>query len=547
MKGLRTRNLVALALVSALAFTASLSRAADPLPSWNDGAAKKSIVEFVGKVTRAGSPDFVPIPERIAVFDNDGTLWGEQPLPVQLYFVLDRVETLAPTHPEWKTQEPFASILKGDLEQALAGGEHALLELLMATHAGMTTVEFEQIVKDWLATAKHPTTGKPYTEMVYQPMLEVLGYLRANGFKTFIVSGGGIEFMRAWAEATYGIPPEQVIGSSIKTKFELRDGKPVLVRLPELNFNDDKGGKPVAINQHIGRRPVMAFGNSAGDQQMLEYTQGGSGPRFMLLVLHDDPVREYGYGPARGLPDVKLGAFPPALDEHAKKDGWTVVSMKNDWEQVFPFEPSPVTAIDILLEPDATMLRGAAAVNARLRKLYPSGFSLDATHRPHISLIQRFVRTADLEKVYAAAGKVLARADLPGLKLEAFKHYYVPDGQLGLAGIVAKPTPELIALQKDLIAAVAPYTAESGNSGAFVTTPDDRVINPFLIEYVSTFVPKQTGKNFNPHVSTGVSSRNDLDKLLAEPFEAFTFSPAGAAVYQLGQFGTAAKMLKEWN
>ena len=305
--------------------------------------------------------DFVPPAERIATFDNDGTLWCEQPLPVQLYFALDRVKALAPQHPEWKTKEPFASLLKGDLKTALAGGDRALLELVMATHAGMTTVEFEQIVKDWIATAKHPKTGKLYTEMVYQPMLELLAYLRANGFKNFIVSGGGIEFMRPWTEKVYGIPPEQVVGSSIKTKFEMRDGKPVLVRLPELNFNDDKGGKPVGINQHIGRRPIAAFGNSAGDKQMLEYTQGGSGARFMLLVLHDDAAREYAYGPAKGLPDVKLGAFTQAVYDEAQKEGWTVVSMKDDWKQVFPFEQSPVTAIDILLEPDATMLQHAEA------------------------------------------------------------------------------------------------------------------------------------------------------------------------------------------
>ena len=263
-------------------------------------------------MTTPGSPDFVPVPERIATFDNDGTLWCEQPMPVQFYFALDRVKALAPQHPEWKTKEPFASLLKGDLKTALAGGDHALLELIMATHTGMTTVEFEQIVKDWIATAKHPKTGKLYTEMVYQPMLEVLAYLRANGFKNFIVSGGGIEFMRPWTEQVYGIPPEQVVGSSVKTKFEMRDGKPVLVRLPELNFNDDKADKPVGINQHIGRRPIAAFGNSRGDQEMLEYTQGGSGARFELLVLHDDAAREYAYGPAHGLPDVKLGAFTQA-------------------------------------------------------------------------------------------------------------------------------------------------------------------------------------------------------------------------------------------
>jgi hypothetical protein len=323
---------MAIALSTVLfVFTFALpALAADPLPSWNDGPAKQSIITFVEKVTKAGSPDFVPVPERIATFDNDGTLWCEKPLPVQLYFVLDRVKALAPQHPEWQTTEPFASILKGDLNAALAGGERALVELVMVTHTGNTTVEFEKIVKGWIATAKHPKTGKLYTEMVYQPMLEVLSYLRANGFKTFIVSGGGIEFMRPWAEKTYGIPPEQVVGSSVKTKFELRDGQPVLVRLPEVNFNDDKGGKPVGINQHIGRRPIAAFGNSDGDLQMLQYTGAGSGARFCLYVHHDDAAREYAYDRKDHLAKLDQG-----LDEAAAK-GWTVVSMKNDWKTVHP-------------------------------------------------------------------------------------------------------------------------------------------------------------------------------------------------------------------
>lgn len=539
--------LAAVALVCVLVLTTGASRAADPLPSWNDGPAKRSIIAFVEKVTEPDSPDFVPVPERIATFDNDGTLWCEQPVPVQLYFVLDRVKALAPQHPEWNTTEPFASLLKGDLQTALAGGDRALLEIIMVAHAGNTVAEFEQIVKHWIATAKHPKTGQLFTDMVYQPMLEVLSYLRANGFKTFIVSGGGIEFMRPWAGWVYGIPPEQVVGSSIKTKFEMRDGKPVLVRLPELNFNDDKADKPVGINQHIGRRPIAAFGNSRGDQEMLEYTQGGSGARFELLVLHDDAAREYAYGPALGLPEPKLGAFPQALHDQAKKDGWTVVSMKNDWRQVFPFEPSPVTAIDILLEPDATMLRRAEAANASLLNIFPRGFALDAAHRPHVTMIQRFVRTADLDKVYEAAGKVFASANITGMKLDAVKYYYAPSNDLGVPGIVARPTPELLKLQADLIAAVAPFTVPSGASGAFVTTPDDRVIDPGLIEYVSTFVPNYSGDHFNPHVSVGVGPRSYLDKFLAEPFERFTFSPAGAAVFQLGQFGTAAKKLKEFD
>ena len=279
---------------------------------------------------------------------------------------------------------------------------------------------------------------------------------------------------------------------------------------------------------------------------MLEYTQGGRGARFMLLVFHDDAAREYAYGPAKGLPDTRLGAFPQALYDQAKKDGWTVVSMKDDWKQVFAPAQSPVTAIDILLEPDATMLARSAASNARLRAAFPQGFALDATHRPHITMIQRFVRTADLDRVYAAIEPVLAGANVSGMKLEAFKYYYIPNKEVGLAGIVARPTPELLKLQQDLIAAVAPFTVETGASAAFVTTPDDPVIDPQLIAYVSAFVPKASGQSFNPHVTTGVASREFLDKMLAEPFEPFTFSPAGAAVYQLGQFGTAAKKLKAW-
>ncbi len=510
----RLRCLAALTLCVLLLAAAGAYAQNDPLPSWNDGKAKQSIITFVEKVTKPGSPEFVPVAERIATFDNDGTLWCEQPLPVQAFFAFDRVKALAPQHPEWKTKEPFASVLKGDLQAALADGDRALLEIIMTTHAGMTTVEFEKIVKDWITTARHPKTGRQFTEMVYQPMLELLAYLRANNFKTFIVSGGGIEFMRPWAERVYGIPPEQVVGSSIKTKFEMRDGKPVLVRLPELNFIDDKAGKPVGINLHIGRRPIAAFGNSNGDKEMLEYTQGGNGARFELLVLHDDALREYAYGPAKGLPDIKLGAFTQALYDQAQRGGWTVVSMKNDWKAVFPQKASAVTAIDILLEPDAAMLQRAEAVNARLLKVYPKGFALDATHRPHITLIQRFVRTADLDRVYAAAGKVLASANVKGMKLEAFKQYYIPDKNIGVAGIVVKPTPELIKLQQDLIAAVAPFTVETGTSAAFVTTPDDPIINPALIEYVSAFVPKSSGEHFNPHVTTGVAPRAYLDKCI---------------------------------
>jgi phosphoserine phosphatase len=328
-------RLAAVLLLSAagtlMQFAAAFA-AADPLPSWNDTPSKKAIIAFVERVTRTGGPDFVPVAQRIATFDNDGTLWGEQPMYFQAFFILDRVKALVPQHPEWRQREPFASILKGDMKAALAGGEPALVELAMATHAGTTTEEFDTIVRDWIAMARHPKTGRRFTEMVYQPMLELLAYLRANDFKTYIVSGGGIEFMRPWTEQVYGIPPEQVIGSSIKTRFEIRDGKPVLVRLPELNFIDDKAGKPVGINSHIGRRPIAAFGNSDGDLQMLQWTAAGSGARLCLYLRHTDDVREWAYDR-----QSHVGRLDKGLDEAVAR-GWTVVDMKNDWRVVYAFE-----------------------------------------------------------------------------------------------------------------------------------------------------------------------------------------------------------------
>lgn len=331
MSGFRQLRLWMVLLLTCL-FVVELASAQDPLPSWNDGPSKKAIVEFVTKVTKDGSPDFVPVEERIATFDNDGTLWSEQPMYFQVFFTFDRVKQLAPSRVDWKNKAPFASILKGDLSGVLSGGEKAVVELVMATHTGMTTVEYEQIVKEWIATARHPTTKRPFTDMVFQPMLELLAYLRANGFKTFIVSGGGIEFMRPWAEKVYGIPPEQVIGSSIKTKFEIRDGKPVLTRLAELNFVDDGEGKPVGIQQQIGRRPIAAFGNSDGDLQMLQWTAAGAGPRFCLYVHHTDAKREWAY-------DRKshFGKLDKGLDE-AKAKGWTVVDMEKEWKVIYPYE-----------------------------------------------------------------------------------------------------------------------------------------------------------------------------------------------------------------
>lgn len=305
----------------------------DPLPSWNEGSAKKTIMDFVARTTTADSPDFVPIENRIATFDNDGTLWTEQPVPVQLAFALDRVKALAPEHPQWKNQEPFKSVLEGNIKGLEASGEKGIAELMMATHAGMTTDQFSEIVSDWIKTAQHPRFHRLYTGCVYQPMLELLAYLRANGFTTYIVSGGGIEFMRPWTQQVYGIPPQQVIGSSIKTKFEIHNGQPVLMRLPEVNFVDDKSGKPVGINEFIGKRPIAAFGNSDGDQQMLEWTAAGKGPRLMLLVHHTDADREYAYDRNAG-----VGSLDKAWDEAIAK-GWIVVDMKRDWKVIFPRNP----------------------------------------------------------------------------------------------------------------------------------------------------------------------------------------------------------------
>lgn len=319
------------ALLSASAF-AQTAAAADPLPSWNDGAAKQAILSFVAAVTREGSPDFVSPAQRIATFDNDGTLWVEQPIPVQLAFALDRVKAMAPLHPEWKDTQPFKAALEGDMKTLAESGDHGLAELVMATHAGMTTEEFEKIVTDWLGKARDPKFKRAHTELVYQPMIELLACLRANGFKTFIVSGGGIEFMRPWTERVYGVPPEQVIGSSIKTKFQMRDGRPVLFRLPEVNFNDDKAGKPVGINQHIGRRPIASFGNSDGDLEMLQWTTMAGGRRFGLIVHHTDAEREYAYDR-----NVSLGRLDKALDI-ATLNKWTVVDMKTDWKRIFAFE-----------------------------------------------------------------------------------------------------------------------------------------------------------------------------------------------------------------
>jgi phosphoglycolate phosphatase-like HAD superfamily hydrolase len=309
------------------------AQVADILPSWNDGPAKTAIVEFVEAVTTEGGADHVPPEERIAVLDNDGTLWVEQPYYTQLAFALDRIRELAPEHPEWREQQPFKAVLENDLEALKASGIEGVMQLVMASHAGMTTEEFETIVEDWIASSEHPKFARPYTELVYQPMLELLAYLRDNGFKTFIVSGGGVEFMRPWTEQVYGIPPEQVVGSTIVTEFALRDGAPVLLRRPEMDFLDDKEGKPVAINKFIGRRPIFAAGNSDGDLQMLQWTTAGDGRQLGLIVHHDDAEREYAYDR-----EGHIGRLDQALDA-AGPAGWVVVSMKDDWQTVFAAGP----------------------------------------------------------------------------------------------------------------------------------------------------------------------------------------------------------------
>ena len=323
------KTVISILIGASFAFS-SKALAQDVLPSWNDGPVKDSIVEFVTAVTTEGGPDYVAPEDRIATFDNDGTLWSEQPFYVQLAFALDRVKAMAPDHPEWKDTDPFKSVLAGDLKGVIASGKKGLVEIIGATHAGMSTEEFEKIVSDWIASAKHPKTGKLYTEMVFQPMLELVDYLKANEFDVFIVSGGGIEFMRPWTESVYGIPPQNVVGSSIKTKYEIQDGKPVIMREAAVDFIDDKEGKPIGINSHIGKRPIAAFGNSDGDFQMLQWTTAGDGRRFGLLVHHDDAEREYAY-------DRKshIGTLDKGLDEGPKL-GWTIVSMKDDWKAIYP-------------------------------------------------------------------------------------------------------------------------------------------------------------------------------------------------------------------
>jgi hypothetical protein len=339
MKKLLSITMILLVLVSCKdqvntneELTTTIDKITDPLPSWNEGATKQAIMDYVNGATTEGSANFIPVSDRIATFDNDGNLWSEQPAYFQLFFAMDRIKALAPEHPEWKTTQPYQSVLENDMAKLMSYGEHGLIEIVMATHGGNTVKEFEQIVKDWLATAKHPRFDRPYTDLVYQPMLELINYMKANDFKTFIVSGGGIEFMRPWVEGVYGIPKDQVIGSSIKTKYDYNDGNPVIRRLPELNFIDDKEGKPEGINQFIGRKPVFASGNSDGDLQMMRWADSNNYPSFQLYVHHTDSIREWAYDRKSS-----IGRLDKGLDK-ANEKGWTVIDMKKDWKVVYPFE-----------------------------------------------------------------------------------------------------------------------------------------------------------------------------------------------------------------
>lgn len=524
---------------------------ADPLPSWNDGPAKQAIFQFVRETTDMAGPKYVAPEDRIVTFDEDGTTWVEHPIYTEVMFSMDRIIELSASHPEWKDKMPFKAIIERDREAMSKFDMKSYMEMIVASHTGVSTDEFNKAAKDWIAKARDPRWKRPYTDLVYQPMLEVMKYLRANGYKTYIVTGGTQPFVRSFAQEAYGIPPEQIIGTSVTTKFTPTEGGNKLMLDPKLLLNNNYAGKAQDIYLFTGKRPNAAFGNTEGDFEMLEYNTAGKGARLGMLVMHDDAEREYAYGPANGLPDTRVGTFSQKLYDDAKTKGWHVISMKKDWNRIFKFDPevapaptSDVTAIDILLLPDETMIKHAQATNERLRKVFPKGFALDATHHPHITLVQRFVPTENLDKVYAAVGKVFAQADLTKLRLEAFKYYYLPFNELGLSGIVIKTTPELLKLEQDVIDAVTPFVVKTGTSAAFVTTPEDPNVLPALIDYVTDFVPKYSGERYHPHVTTGLASREYLDKMLAEPFETFTFSPVGAAVYHLGHYGTAAKKLK---
>jgi 2'-5' RNA ligase/phosphoglycolate phosphatase-like HAD superfamily hydrolase len=547
---LRTLSTIARLLTLGALFAALGTQAraeTDPLPSWNDGPAKQAIVAFVKETTDQASAKFVPTAERIAVFDNDGTLWPENPIPFQLAYAVDTLKHMAAEKPELNDDPMVQAALAGDFAKLLEGPHHdGLLHIVALTHAGMTTDEFKAKVENWLSTARHPRYGKPYDQLTYQPMQEVLSYLRANGFKTFIVSGGGADFMRVWSERVYGIPPEQVVGSAGRANYELKPSGPVLVKTLDYLFVDDKEGKPVGIYEFIGRRPIAAFGNSDGDKAMLEYTTiDNPRPSLGMIIHHTDAEREYAYDTH----PKSSGKLVEALRD-APRRSWIVVDMKSDWKRVFAFEPKGpsgvddrLIAIDVLLEPDGKMLEEAANWNAQMREQSPEGFALDEQHSPHITLVQRFIAESDLGSVLAAVDRVKSAFDVANMQMTATGLYHIPSGKIGVAGIVIEPSDKLLALQQAVIEAVNPFARTGGDESAFVPDATGMPFDPLLFKYVDTFVPNQTGKKFNPHVTIGIAPLGWLEDLEKQHFSSFTFGTKGIATYQLGNFGTASKRL----
>lgn len=522
------RLLVILLLIPGIAI------AGDPLPSWNNTKSKEALLEFVSQVTKPGGSSFVSPSERIAVFDNDGTLWPENPAPFQMHYAIDSLKQMVLKKPELATNPSVKAAIDGDIAALLADHYKGLFQVMALTHAGMTTEDFHAQVNHWMVNAKHPRFNRPYDECIYQPMREVLAYLRVHGFKTFIVSGGGADFMRVWTERVYGIPPEQVVGSRGQVNFEIRDGKAILIKTLDNLFVDDKAGKPVGIHHHIGRRPIVAFGNSDGDKEMLEYTTvGNPKPSFGMLIHHTDAEREYAYDAH----PKSSGKLIEGL-QLAPQRGWVVVDMKHDWNSVL--SDQTVTAISILLELDSRMLDQFSEENKEIMKVFPGGFASPESQPPHIVLVQGFVRSSDLNQVYEAADRVLAGFDLLSLPFDAYQLNFA--AQSGRVSILTKPILELSKLQRELWKALAPFTLNTGSSSAFVTTPDDLLIAASRIEEVTTFASKLGGEQFSPEIALGVVPIHQIEMKNTQIIRPFSFKASKAAVYQLGQAGPAKKL-----
>jgi hypothetical protein len=514
-----------------------------PLASWNEGPAKSAILDFIGRVTTAGGTEYVAPDARIAAFDNDGTLWCEHPLQPQVFFVIDRVKALAAEDPGLNERQPFKALLEQDLKTLLGLGKQALVELAFATHAGMTEEQFDAMARDWIATATHPRVGQAFKDCAFRPQLELLHLLRANDFKIYIVTGGGVDFVRALSGEVYGVPRAQVIGSRAKTRLDRQGGTVHVTKLAQLDSFNDGEAKPRNISQHVGQRPLLAFGNSDGDLDMLLHVKSGPGARLALLLHHDDDQREVAYDR-----DFRLSPLAEALDK-AKDYGLTLVSMKQDWKTVFdqPPEETPMTdaiAIDILLEPDSAMIDHAKGVNAGLRENYPEGFAIDPAHSPHITLVQRYVRSDALEAVASAVTEAVQKGPSLPLHLKAEGYSSIDAQGLGLVNYRVERTPDLIDLEGRVVSAVQPFAVSGGTGEAFARSPGEE-INDLTIEYVEGFVPAASGEKYAPHVSLGVAKLDFVEALKREPFVPFAFDGLTVAIYQLGNFGTAQKRL--WN